>query len=276
VSIAQKHLDTICDYTRRIAIKLNVVGLMNIQYAIAQDTVYVLEANPRASRTVPIVSKVCGLSMARLATQVMLGQRLSDLNLEQRKIPHFGVKESVFPFNMFPEVDPLLGPEMRSTGEVLGLADSSGLAFFKAQEATQQLLPTEGTVLITVAGQDKSEIVEFASLFKEMGFRILATEGTRAFLAERDIDAELILKMHEGRPNIGDAIKNHEVHLIINTPQGKLSKFDDSYIRKAAIQYKVPYITTTSAALASARGIQAKLRGKGDVKSLQAYHADIR
>jgi carbamoyl-phosphate synthase large subunit len=276
VSIAQKHLDTICDYTRRIAIKLNVVGLMNIQYAIAQDTVYVLEANPRASRTVPIVSKVCGLSMARLATQVMLGQRLSDLNLEQRKIPHFGVKESVFPFNMFPEVDPLLGPEMRSTGEVLGLADSSGLAFFKAQEATQQLLPTEGTVLITVAGQDKSEIVEFASLFKEMGFRILATEGTRAFLAERDIDAELILKMHEGRPNIGDAIKNHEVNLIINTPQGKLSKFDDSYIRKAAIQYKVPYITTTSAALASARGIQAKLRGKGDVKSLQAYHADIR
>ncbi|MCF7972738.1 MAG: carbamoyl-phosphate synthase large subunit [Phycisphaerae bacterium] len=276
VSIAQKHLDTICDYTRRIAIKLNVVGLMNIQYAIADDTVYVLEANPRASRTVPIVSKVCGLSMARLATQVMLGQRLADLKLEQKKIPHFGVKESVFPFNMFPEVDPLLGPEMRSTGEVLGLADSSGLAFFKAQEATQQLLPTEGTVLITVAGQDKPCVVEAASLFKAMGFRILATEGTRAFLAERGIETEMILKMHEGRPNIGDAIKNHEVHLIINTPQGKVSQFDDSYIRKSAIQYKVPYITTCSAALASARGIEAKRKGKGDIKSLQAYHADIR
>ncbi len=275
ISIDQKHLDTICDYTRRIATNLGVVGLMNMQYAIANDTVYVLEANPRASRTVPIVSKVCGLSMARLATEVMLGKPLAELNLERKVIPHFGVKESVFPFNMFPEVDPLLGPEMRSTGEVLGLADSPGLAYFKAQEATQQLLPTEGTVLITVAQQDKDGIVESASLFSKMGFKILATEGTQKFLASQGVKAEAVLKMHEGRPNIVDSIKNQQVHLIINTPTGKLSKFDDSYIRKAAIQYKVPYITTTSAALASARGIQAKLKGKGDVKSLQAYHADI-
>ena len=276
VSIAQKHIDTINEYTKRIAIKMGVVGLMNIQYAIsADDIVYVLEANPRASRTVPIVSKVCGVSMARLATQVMMGTPLAKLNLKHKKIPHFGVKESVFPFNMFPEVDPLLGPEMRSTGEVLGLADSAGLAFFKAQEATQQLLPTAGTVLITVAQQDKRAIGEVGKIFKEMGFKILATEGTQTLLSEQGVEAEAILKMHEGRPNIVDAIKNHEVHLIINTPTGKVSKFDDSYIRKSAIKYKVPYITTTSAALASARGIQAKLKGKGDVKSLQAYHADI-
>ena len=276
VSIAQKHIDTINEYTKRIAIKMGVVGLMNIQYAIsADDIVYVLEANPRASRTVPIVSKVCGVSMARLATQVMMGTPLAKLNLKHKKIPHFGVKESVFPFNMLPEVDPLLGPEMRSTGEVLGLADSAGLAFFKAQEATQQLLPTAGTVLITVAQQDKRAIGEVGKIFKEMGFKILATEGTQTLLSEQGVEAEAILKMHEGRPNIVDAIKNHEVHLIINTPTGKVSKFDDSYIRKSAIKYKVPYITTTSAALASARGIQAKLKGKGDVKSLQAYHADI-
>jgi carbamoyl-phosphate synthase large subunit len=205
----------------------------------------------------------------------MLGTPLSDLNLKHKKIPYFGVKESVFPFNMFPEVDPLLGPEMRSTGEVLGLADSAGLAFFKAQEATQQLLPTEGTVLITVAQQDKEATGEFAKIFEEMGFRILATEGTQALLSKQGVKSEAILKMHEGRPNIVDAIKNHEVHLIINTPVGKLSKFEDSYIRKAAIKYKVPYITTTSAALASARGIQAKRKGEGDVKPLQAYHADI-
>lgn len=277
VSIAAKHIETINEYTKRIAIKMGVVGLMNIQYAIsADDVVYVLEANPRASRTVPIVSKVCGVSMARLATQVMLGTPLSDLKLTHKKISHFGVKESVFPFNMFPEVDPLLGPEMRSTGEVLGLADSSGLAFFKAQEATQQLLPTEGTVLITVAEQDKAATGEFAKIFEKMGFKILATEGTQALLSKQGVKSEAVLKMHEGRPNIGDAIKNREIQLIINTPVGKLSKYDDSYIRKAAIKYKIPYITTTSAALASARGIQAKLKGKGDVKSLQAYHADIK
>ncbi len=276
ISIPAKHIDTIREYTKKIAMELGVVGLMNIQYAIADDTVYVLEANPRASRTVPLVSKVCNISMARMATQIMLGKRLSDLDIQPKSIPHFGVKEAVFPFNMFPEVDPLLGPEMRSTGEVLGLADRFGLAFYKAQEATQQLLPSEGTVLITVSEKDRQVALEVARRFHELGFKIKATEGTSKFLADHDVDSEEIRKLHEGRPNIVDAVKNKEIQLIINTPSGKLSKHDDSYIRKAAIQYKVPYITTTAAGLAAARGIAACRQGHGRVKSLQRYHADIK
>ena len=275
VSIASKHLETINEYTKDIAIKLGVVGLMNIQYAIADDVVYVLEANPRASRTVPLVSKVCGLSMARIAAQIMLGKKLKDMNLTHKTIPHFGVKESVFPFNMFPEVDPLLGPEMRSTGEVLGLADSDGLAFYKAQDATQQPLPTKGSVLITVADPDKAEIAQTAQAFLDCGFKVLATDGTQKALTKKGIDTQLILKMHEGRPNIVDAIKNHEIQLIVNTPIGKLGNIDDSYIRKTAIKYKIPYITTARAAAASVKGIAAKQKGKGDVKSLQDYHAGI-
>jgi carbamoyl-phosphate synthase large subunit len=276
ISIPAKHLDTINDYTRRIAVALNVIGLMNIQYAIADDVVYVLEANPRASRTVPLVSKVCNVSMAKLATQLMLGKRLADLELNRRAVPHFGVKEAVFPFNMFPEVDPVLGPEMRSTGEVLGLADSFGLAFYKAEEAAQQMLPLEGTVLITVSERDRPGVREVARSFQNLGFRIRATSGTHAFLAGSGIQAERILKMHEGRPNIVDAIKNGEIDLVINTPSGKLSAYDDSYIRKAAIKYKVPYITTLAAAIAAARGISACRAGHGTVRSLQNYHAGIR
>ena len=275
ISIPAKHLDTIYEYTRRIAVELNVVGLMNIQYAIANDTVYILEANPRASRTVPLVSKVCNISMARIATQVMVGKRLADLDLKRQSIPHFGVKEAVFPFNMFPEVDPLLGPEMRSTGEVLGMADSFGLAFYKAQDGAQQLLPSEGSVLITVSEKDRPAVLEVAREFDNLGFKIKSTIGTHTFLSEHDIQSELILKMHEGRPNIVDGIKNKEIHLVINTPSGKLSKYDDSYIRKAAIKYKVPYITTLAAALAAARGIAAYRQGKDSVRSLQEYHAGI-
>ena len=275
ISIPAKHLDTIYEYTRRIAVELNVVGLMNIQYAIANDTVYILEANPRASRTVPLVSKVCSISMARLATQLMLGKKLADLDLKRQSIPHFGVKEAVFPFNMFPEVDPLLGPEMRSTGEVLGMADSFGLAFYKAQEGAQQLLPSEGSVLITVSERDRPAVLEVAREFDNLGFKIISTIGTHTFLSENGIKSEHILKMHEGRPNIVDGIKNKEIHLVINTPSGKLSKHDDSYIRKAAIKYKVPYITTLAAALAAARGIAAYRQGKDSVRSLQEYHAGI-
>jgi carbamoyl-phosphate synthase large subunit len=274
VSIPDKHIETICDYTRKIAMELSVVGLMNIQYAIARDTVYVLEANPRASRTVPLVSKVCNIPMARIATQLMLGKKLVDLHLDPKSVRHFGVKESVFPFNMFPEVDPLLGPEMRSTGEVLGLADSFGLAFFKAQEAVQPRLPEEGTVLITVSRRERPAVLEVAKQFRELGFNIKATEGTHRFLADHGIESEFILKMHEGRPNIVDGIMNGDIQLIINTPSGKLSKHDDSYIRKAAIQYKVPYITTLAAAIAAGRGIEAYRRGHGSVKSLQSYHQD--
>jgi len=255
---------------------MNVVGLMNIQYAIASDTVYILEANPRASRTVPLVSKICAISMAHLATQLILGKKLADLDLKPKSISYFGVKEAVFPFNMFPEVDPILGPEMRSTGEVLGIADSFGLAFYKAQEAANQTLPDGKTVLITVSDMDKQFIIEVARQFDELGFMIKATNGTHKFLAEHGIKTEAILKMHEGRPNIVDAIKNKEIQLVVNTPSGKMSKYDDSYIRKAAIKYKVPYITTSAAALAAARGISAFRKGHGRVRSLQSYHADIR
>ncbi|PIU54863.1 MAG: carbamoyl phosphate synthase large subunit, partial [Chloroflexi bacterium CG07_land_8_20_14_0_80_51_10] len=276
VSIPQKHIDTINEYTRKIAKELNVVGLMNMQYAICNDIVYVLEANPRASRTVPIVSKVCGLSMARIATQIMMGKKLADLDLTHRTIPHHGVKEAVFPFNMFPEVDPVIGPEMRSTGEVLGIADSFGLAFYKSQEAAQQLLPSEGTVLITVWEKDDPAVLEMARQFEQLGFKIKATEGTYQFLADNGIASEHILKMHEGRPNIVDAIMNGEIQLIINTPAGKRSQYDDSYIRKSAIKYKIPYITTLAGASAAAKGIATHRGGKSGVKSLQSYHAEIR
>jgi carbamoyl-phosphate synthase large subunit len=276
VSILQKHIDTICEYTGTIAKELNVVGLMNMQYAIANDVVYCLEANPRASRTVPLVSKVCNISMARIATQLMLGKKLTDLNIKHRKIPHFGVKEAVFPFNMFHTVDPILGPEMRSTGEVLGLSTSFGLAFFKAQEATGLPLPSEGTVLITVVDEDKPSILETVRAFAKLGFKIKTTDGTHRFLTKKGVITEPILKMHEGRPNIVDAIKNAEIQLIINTPSGKMSKFDDSYIRKAAIKYKVPYITTVAAASATVKGIAAHRTEPSRVKSLQSYHSAIK
>ena len=275
VIIQKEHKKTIYDYTRRLAMELKVVGLLNIQYAIYEDVVYILEANPRASRTVPLVSKVCNISMARIATQILLGQKLSDFNLKKRTIKHYGVKEAVFPFNMFPAIDPLLGPEMRSTGEVLGLADSYGMAFFKSQEATQSSLPVSGTVLITIADRDKNRIIETAHNFRDMGFRILATGGTKKFLATQGVESELILKVHEGRPNIVDAIKNGEIDLVVNTPAGRLSEYDDSYIRKNAIKFKIPYITTTSAALSATKGIKERQNGEYKVKSLQDYHSEI-
>jgi carbamoyl-phosphate synthase large subunit len=276
VSIPEKHLKTIKEYTQRIARELQVVGLMNMQYALAGDRIYVLEANPRASRTVPLVSKVCNISMASIATELMMGKGLAEMTLSEKKIPHFGVKESVFPFNMFPEVDPLLGPEMRSTGEVLGLADSFGMAFYKAEEAAKQTLPEKGTVLITVAGKDRRGVLGVARQFADLGFEIKATRGTLKFLEENGVKSDLTLKLHEGRPNIDDAIKNGQIQLVINTPIGKASQYDDSYIRKAAIKYKVPYITTIAAASAAAKGITAFRKGGSEVKSLQEYHADIR
>jgi carbamoyl-phosphate synthase large subunit len=275
VTIPAEHLATINEYTKKIAIELGVVGLMNMQYAISEDTVYVLEANPRASRTVPLVSKVCNVQMAALATRLMLGAKLDDLGLKTRSIPYFGVKEAVFPFNMFPEVDPLLGPEMRSTGEVLGMADSFGLAFAKAEEAAGQRHPLEGTVLITVAERDRELVLEAAKEFYALGFKIRATVGTHAFLAQHGIASEPILKLHEGRPNIADAIKNGEIQLVVNTPAGKSSEFDDSYIRKSAIRYKVPYITTTTAAKAAAGGIAARRAARRTVRSLQSYHSAL-
>lgn len=282
ISIPARHIETIVEYTKKIARELNVVGLMNMQYAIADDRVYVLEANPRASRTVPLVSKVCNVSMARIATEIMLaaetGEKPSVNRLVSKVIPHFGVKEAVFPFNMFQEVDPILGPEMRSTGEVLGIADSFGLAYYKAQEATQTILPISGTVLISVPDQDKPAALETAREFIKLGFNIKATEGTHKFLLENGIRSEEIKKIFQGRPNIVDGITNNEINLVINAPSGKRSQHDDSYIRKTAIKHKITYITTLAAALASAKGIAAYKENdsKGaSIKSLQEYHADI-
>jgi carbamoyl-phosphate synthase large subunit len=275
VIIPEEAIRTIENYTRRIAIEMKVVGLMNIQYAIYNDVVYILEANPRASRTVPLVSKICNIPMAKIATEIVLGKKLGDFNLKRRKINHFGVKESVFPFNMFPDVDPVLGPEMRSTGEVLGMANSFGLAFFKSQEATKIPLPESGTVLITIADRDKDKILKTALNFKEMGFNIMATGGTKDFLETNGIQAEFINKLHESRPNIIDAIVNRQIDLVINTPSGKLSEYDDSYIRKTAIKHYVPYITTTAAAFAATQGIKERRNGKYQVKSLQEYHREI-
>ena len=281
LNISEEHLTTIKDYTRKIAEAMHVCGLMNMQYAIEGDTVYVLEANPRASRTVPLVSKVCGIQMVQIATDVITGDitgRPSPVpELREKTFSHYGVKEAVFPFNMFPEVDPILGPEMRSTGEVLGLASNFGEAFFKAQEATQTVLPLSGTVLITVNNRDKEEAVDVAREFERAGFSIIATAGTGAMLREHDIACDTINKQGEGRPDILDAITNGEIDFVINTPSStQESAVDDSYIRKAAIKAHVPYMTTLAAAMASALGIQAvKDASEASVMSLQDIHATI-
>ena len=281
LNISEEHLATIKDYTRKIAEAMHVCGLMNMQYAIEGDTVYVLEANPRASRTVPLVSKVCGIQMVQIATDVITGDitgRPSPVpELREKTFSHYGVKEAVFPFNMFPEVDPILGPEMRSTGEVLGLASNFGEAFFKAQEATQTVLPLSGTVLITVNNRDKEEAVDVAREFERAGFSIIATAGTGAMLREHGISCDTINKQGEGRPDILDAITNGEIDFVINTPSStQESAVDDSYIRKAAIKAHVPYMTTLAAAMASALGIQAvKDAGEASVMSLQDIHATI-
>ena len=280
-NLSDEMIATIKDYTKKIAVEMNVCGLMNMQYAIEGDTVYVLEANPRASRTVPLVSKVCSINMVKIATEIMTsqftGKESPVAGLTDRVITHYGVKEAVFPFNMFQEVDPVLGPEMRSTGEVLGMSDSFGEAYYKAQEATQTKLPTEGTVLLSVCDRDKPELVEIAAAFSELGFRIIATSGCYDMITKAGIPAEKIFKIYEGRPNIADQIANGEIQLLVNTPAGKTSASDDSYIRKSAIKHRVPYITTMAAAKASAEGIRALIENKQfGVKSLQAYHADIK
>ncbi len=278
--ISDKDLRTIKDYTRRIAEEMHVVGLMNMQYAIEKDTVYVLEANPRASRTVPLVSKVCGISMVPLATEIITAELTGEPSpvpsLKDREIPYYGVKEAVFPFNMFQEVDPVLGPEMRSTGEVLGIAKSVGEAFFKAEEGAKAELPVKGTVLISVNKKDKPEVPMIARNFAEDGFKILATGTTSELLKLAGIEVEKVNKIYEGRPNILDLIKNNKIDLIINSPVGKDSINDDSYLRKAAIKARIPYITTIAAARAASEGIQYVNGHKDDeIHSLQEWHAQI-
>ncbi len=281
VHISEDNVKTIKEYTRKIAEEMGVKGLMNMQYAIENDKVYVLEANPRASRTVPLVSKVCNIRMVPLATEIITSELTGNPSpvpaLKEQVIPNYGVKEAVFPFNMFQEVDPILGPEMRSTGEVLGLSSSYGEAFFKAQEATQSKLPLEGTVLISVNKKDKDEVVEVAQMFHANGFKIVATGGTCDLITAAGIPAEKVNKVSEGhRPNTLDLITNGKVDLIVNSPIGKDSVNDDSYLRKAAIKGKIPYMTTIAAAKATAEGI-AYLRkhGNSEVKSLQELHSEI-
>ena len=280
VHISEENVATIKEYTKKIAEEMHVKGLMNMQYAIENGKVYVLEANPRASRTVPLVSKVCDIRMVPLATDIITSEltgRPSPVEtLKERNIPYYGVKEAVFPFNMFPEVDPILGPEMRSTGEVLGLSTYYGEAFYKAQEATQTKLPLGGTVLISVNRKDKPEVVEIARLFDEAGFKILATGNTHKIITESGIKAEFVKKLHEGRPNIYDLITNGDIDMIVNSPSGKESANDDSYLRKAAIKAKVPYVTTVAAARATIKGIlYLQKNGDSDVKSLQQLHSEI-
>ena len=279
--ISEKNVEIIKEYTRKIAEEMHVRGLMNMQYAIENDKVYVLEANPRASRTVPLVSKVCNVRMVPIATDIITSEitgRPSPVPaLKEQHIPYYGVKEAVFPFNMFQEVDPILGPEMRSTGEVLGLSESVGEAFFKAQEATQTKLPLGGTVLISVNRKDKAEVVDVAKLFHEAGFRIVATGNTCDLITAAGIPAEKVKKLYEGRPNVLDMITNGEVDLIVNSPIGADSVNDDSYLRKAAIKGKIPYMTTIAAARATAEGIlYVQKAGQGEVHSLQSLHARIK
>ena len=282
VHISEENVETIKEYTKKIAEEMHVKGLMNMQYAIEDGKVYVLEANPRASRTVPLVSKVCNIRMVPLATEIVTAEltgRPSPVPaLKEQDIPYYGVKEAVFPFNMFQEVDPILGPEMRSTGEVLGLSSSYGEAFFKAQEGTGSKLPMEGTVLISVNDNDKPEVVEVAKAFYDAGFQIMATGGTCALLNRNDIPARWVSKVTEGmRPNVVDQLTNGKIDLVINTPVGKDSVIDDSHLRKAAIKGKIPYITTMAAAKATAAGLTyLKSHETEEPKSVQALHASIK
>lgn len=281
IHISEENLATIKEYTRRIAEEMNVCGLMNMQYAIENNKVYVLEANPRASRTVPLVSKVCNIQMVPLATQIMTAHLTGNPSpvpsLKEQIITHYGVKEAVFPFNMFPEVDPVLGPEMRSTGEVLGLSDSFGEAYYKAQEATKVPLPLFGTVLISVNDADKAEVIEVARGFIEDGFTIMATGKTYETIQAAGYEVTKINKLQEGRPNLYDTILNGQVQLVINTPIGMNAMYDDSYIRKAAIKTRTPYITTMAAAKAAVLGIKAaKKKEVLEVASLQEMHASIK
>ena len=276
-----ENLEKIKEYTRKIAEEMHVVGLMNMQYAIENDKVFVLEANPRASRTVPLVSKVCGISMVPIATDIitseLTGRPSPVANMKERKIPYFGVKEAVFPFNMFQEVDPVLGPEMRSTGEVLGIARTPGMAFFKAEEGANASLPLAGTALLSVNKKDKLEVVAIARALYETGFKLMATGKTCDLIEEARLPVKRVKKLYEGRPNILDHMTNGKIQLIINSPIGKDSAHDDSYLRKAAIKNKIPYITTMAAAKAAVEGIAlAQKMGNGEVRSLQEWHAEIR
>jgi carbamoyl-phosphate synthase large subunit len=265
--------ETIRHNTCALARELNVIGLMNIQFAVKDDMVYILEVNPRASRTVPFVSKATGIPWAKIAAQVMVGKKLEELGITSEvHIHHFAVKEAVFPFNRFPGVDPILGPEMKSTGEVMGIDEEFGKAFIKSQLAASQRLPKEGAILISVNDRDKKPIVEIAKQMAMLGFQLICTRGTALHLKQNGIEADTALKLGEGRPNILDLIKNGTINLVINTPSGKESAQDQITIRRSAIQYGIPYITTVPGAAAAVRGIESMKKGEITVKTIQEYH----
>ncbi|AIY89609.1 carbamoyl-phosphate synthase large subunit [Geoglobus acetivorans] len=275
-SVSKHIIDTVIDYTRKLALELGVVGLLNIQYAVKDEKVYILEANPRASRTVPFVSKVTGIPLAKIAAKLMLGKKLRDFNLKERIFPkHVAVKEVVFPFIKLPGVDPVLGPEMKSTGEVMGVDYDFGVAYYKAQLAAGMRLPLEGTVFVSLRKEDRPKIIQAIKKLDEMGFRILATDGTADFLRKNGIDAEIVLKVSQGRPNIIDKIINREIDFIINTPSGKRGKTEGFMIRRTAVDHGVPYITTVSGAIAAVKGMEAMRRAQMTIKSIQEYHGEF-
>jgi carbamoyl-phosphate synthase large subunit len=274
--VSERHLATIRDYTRRIAAALKVVGLMNVQYALKDDTVYVLEVNPRASRTVPYLSKATGTPLAQVAARVMAGKTLAQLGLNDDLEPAgVFVKSPVFPFVRFPGVDTILGPEMKSTGEVMGGAGSFGMAFVKAMQSAGQHLPESGTVCLSVNNEDKPHALPIARALAELGFAIVATRGTTAYLRAHGIECDVIYKVNEGRPSLADEIVNRKIAMVINTPLGRESFFDDKTVRRAAMMAGVPCITTLTGAAAAVDAIRA-LRSEGlEVRSLQDYHASV-
>jgi carbamoyl-phosphate synthase large subunit len=275
-SLDQSIQAEIARQTRALAAELGVVGLMNIQFAIKNSQVYILEVNPRASRTVPFVSKATGIPLAKLATKVMLGHKLADLGfVDQVKPPYFAVKESVFPFRRFPGVDPLLGPEMRSTGEVMGLDTTFPLSFAKSQLAAGQHLPLGGGVLFSVKDPDKPALVEIARGFQQLGFELFATHGTAEFLSGQGFNVTIVHKIRAGRPNIIDRIKSQDIALLINTPMGRYTADDSLTIRRAALEYDIPYTTTIAAAKATLEAIRAVKTDQLEVQSLQEYHMTI-
>lgn len=274
VSLSEKNLNQIKSYTKKLARALNVIGLINIQYAIKENVVYVIEANPRASRTVPFVSKTTGIPLATIAAKVIAGRKLKEFTLKEfDKIPYIGIKESVFPFQKFPRAKMFLGPEMRSTGEVMGIAKTFGAAMAKAQESTGNSLPTEGNIFISLNNNDKKQkALDILNKFAKLGFGIVATRGTSKWLLENGIFNEPVYKVNEGRPNIVDLIKNKEINFVINTPLGEESRFDEYAIGWTAVQQKIPFVTTLSAASATVEGIARIKAGDLPVRSLQEYY----
>ena len=273
--VIDRHVALIRDYTRRIARALKVVGLMNTQFAIKDDVIYVLEVNPRASRTVPYLSKATGVPLAKVAARVMIGRTLEQLGLtEDLEVSGFFVKTPVFPFVRFPGVDTILGPEMKSTGEVMGGASTFGTAFAKAQIGAGMQLPLEGTAFISVNNHDKPAVVQIARDLRDLGFRLVATRGTASYLRAHGLNAEIVFKVNEGRPHVGDEILNDKIQLVINTPLGRESFFDDRTVRRIAMMHGTPSITTLTGAAATVNAIKA-LRSEGlTVRALQEYHAE--